>query len=429
MFQSQIAQIKNDFSAFTIREKFFILFAMLTGLLISFDYAVIRPVSNSVFLTAYGSQALPYAWLATVPLNLLIVSLYNKYLPRLGCFKMFIAIAATVTTTNLFCSVFLKQMAWLPFLFYLWKEVYIMLMFQQLWSVIHSTISFGRAKYLYGFFFGIGALGATLGSILPGFFAVKVGSESLLLITLPVYLLLSLCYYFALKQTQEGTAINIDDPKRRSSLNAFTHGLKLIFSSRYLVFILSIVVLMQLSSTLVDFQFNSVLEKTILEKDLRTEYTGRILGIVHAATISLQLFGSFLLIHYLGIRRSHLLIPSLLCLNSIGFQFFPFFGMISFAYISIKSCDFSLFGIIKEVLYIPLKPDEKFRAKAVIDVFAYRSAKAIASTIILGLQAILGAAFLPMLNWSSIVLFAVWIGIVIVFLRPQLLANADSKML
>jgi AAA family ATP:ADP antiporter len=211
--------------------------------------------------------------------------------------------------------------------------------------------------------------------------------------------------------------MKLSDEKQRTSLNAFSHGLKMIGASKYLTFILLIVVFMQLSSSLIDFQFNSILEKTIAEKDLRTQYTGRILGIVHAATISLQLFGSFLLIHFLGIRRSHLLIPSLLCLNSVAFQFFPLFGVISFAYISIKSCDFSLFSIIKEVLYIPLKPDEKFRAKAVIDVFAYRSSKAIASLLILGMQALLGPPFLSLLNWGSILLFIVWVGVVVALLR------------
>lgn len=404
--------IKNELLSFSMQERLFILFAMLCGFFISSEYSIIRPVSNSVFLSAYGSGAFPYAWLAVVPLNLLIVALYNKYLPRWGCFRMFAVIAVLVTVSNLFCSLFLKQISWLPFFFYVWKEIYIMLMFQQLWSVIHSTISFGKAKYLYGFFFGVGALGSTFGSLLPGYFAVKLGSESLLVATLPIYCFLACCYYFALKQTKEGVGMKINDEKRRTSLDAFYHGMKMIGSSRYLTFILLIVVLMQLSSTLLEFQFNSILEKTIFLKDLRTEYTGRIFGIVHAATISLQLFGSFILIHYLGIKRSHLILPLLLCLNSIVFQIFPFFGVISFAYISIKSCDFSLFGIIKEVLYIPLKPDEKFRAKAVIDVFAYRSSKALASVLILGLQAILGAAFLPLLNWASIVLFVLWIGIV-----------------
>jgi ATP:ADP antiporter, AAA family len=417
MIRAQLVNFKREFSEFSAQERFFILFAMLCGFFISSEYAIVRPVSNAVFLTAYGATAFPYAWLATVPLNLIVVSFYNKYLPRLGCFRMFATIAGLVIATNLFCSLFLKQISWLPFVFYLWKEIYIMLMLQQLWSVIHSKITYGRAKYIYGLFFGVGALGASIGSILPGFFAVKMGSESLLVATLPIYLLLVCCYYFALQQTKDGVGMKLDDERQRTSLNAFFHGLKMIRSSNYLTFILGIVVLMQLCSTLIDFQFNTVLEKTIQQKDLRTEYTARILGIVHAVTISLQLFGSFLLIHFLGIKRSHLLIPSLLCLNSIAFQFFPIFGVISFAYISIKSCDFSLFAIIKEILYIPLKQDEKFRAKAVIDVFAYRSSKAIASAIILGLQAILGAAFLPILNWGSILFFVLWIGIVIALLK------------
>ncbi len=428
MIRAQFNQVKGEFIAFTLQERLFILFAMLSGFFISSDYAIIRPVSNAVFLTAYGSNALPYAWLATVPLNLLIVAIYNKYLPKWGCFKMFLAVASLVTTTNIFCALFLPQFSWLPFIFYLWKDIYIMLMFQQLWSVIHSMISFGKAKYLYGLFFAMGALGSTLGSILPGYFAVKMGSEALLFSTLPIYATLSFCYYFALKQTPEGTRMKIDDEKQRTSMNAFLHGLKMIVSSRYLTFILLIVVFMQLSSSLIDFQFNSILERTVFQKDLRTEYTGRILGIVHAVTISLQLFGSFLFIHYLGIKKSHLIIPLLLCINSITFFFFPFFGVISFAYISIKSCDFSLFSIIKEMLYIPLKPDEKFRAKAIIDIFAYRSSKAIASFLILGLQATLSSHFFSILNWAGVVLFILWIGMVFFLFKEPVSASTQQSV-
>jgi ATP:ADP antiporter, AAA family len=419
LIKSPFAQLKRELATFSKQERLFVFFAMLCSCFISSEYAIIRPVSNAIFLSAHGAQAFPYVWLATVPFSLFLVALYNKYLPRWGCFRMFLSLAVLVMGINLLSSAFLKQVSWLPFAFYLWKEVYIMLMFQQLWSVIHSTISFEKAKYLYGFIFGVGALGAALGSILPGFFAVHMGSESLLIASFPLYLCLIVCYYLTLKQTKEGTQMRLDDEKRRTSFNAFFHGLKLIGSSRYLVFILLIVVLMQLCATLVDFQFNSFLEKTIQGKDLRTEYTARILGIVHMATISLQLFGSFLLIHFLGVRGSHLLIPLLLCINSVTFQFFPFFGVISFAYISVKSCDFSLFTIIKELLYIPLKPDEKFRAKAVIDVFAHRSSKAIASILILSCQALLGSNFLPVLNGGNIVLFSLWIILVLALFKDR----------
>jgi AAA family ATP:ADP antiporter len=413
MIRQAFTVMKQEIDSFSKKERWFILVAMLCGFFISADYSIIRPVSNAVFISAYGSKAFPYAWLAVLPLTFLCVALYNKYLPRLGCFKMFAVLVILVTASNLASAVFLNKSSWLPFAFYVWKEVYIMLMFQQLWSVIHSVISFGKAKYLYGLFFGMGAFGSALGSILPGFFAVKMGSESLLVATLPIYLLLSCCYYLALKQTPQGVQMKIDDEKQRTSLNAFGHGLKMIRSSHYLTFILLIVVLMQLSSTLIEFQFNSLLEKTILLKDLRTEYTAKLFGIVHIATISLQLFGSFFLLHYLGVKRSHILLPLLLCLNGIAFQVFPLFGVISMAYISIKSCDFSLFGVIKEMLYIPLKPDEKFRAKAIIDVFAYRAAKAVGSFLILGLQWFLGSSSLPFLSGVSIALFGLWVLLVV----------------
>ena len=417
---THVSLLKAEFSVCTTQEKLFLLFAMLCGFCISSEYAIIRPVSNAVFLTAYGSSAFPYAWLATVPLNFLVVALYNKYLPKLGCFKMFVAIAALVTTSNLCGALFLSKLSWLPFVFYLWKEIYIMLMFQQLWSVIHTMISLGKAKYLYGLLFGMGALGSAIGSIVPGYFAVSLGSESLLFASVPIYLILCLSYYFALRQTKEGVHMRLEKKEQTTCMDAFVHGFKLIGTSRYLTFILLIVMLMQLSSTLIDFQFNTFLEKTIQQKDLRTEYTGQILGIVHTISILLQVFGSFLLIHYLGMKRSHLLIPLLLCLNGIAFQFFPLFGVISFAYISIKSCDFSLFSIIKEMLYVPLKPDEKFRAKAVIDVFAYRSSKAIISAVILGLQAVLGASCLSVLSWVSSALFVLWIVLVLSLMKePQ----------
>ncbi len=404
--------LRAEFRSFSKEMRIFILCAFFCGFLISADYAIIRPVSNAVFLTAYGSLYFPYAWMLTIPFNLIIVALYNKYLPRLGCFKMFLNISLCIISVNLFSALFLKEIPGLSFFFYIWKEIYIMLMFQQLWSVIHSTIPQTKAKYLYGIFFGIGGCGAMVGSLLPSFFAVTIGSESLLFATLPIYTLLILFFSRALKATKEGIGMKLNEEKQKSSLEAFWHGMKLIGQSRYLTFILSIVVLMQVSSSLIDYQFNSVLERTILEKDLRTQYTGRILGIMHAATVGLQFVGSFLLVQFLGMKRSHFLIPLLLALNSLTFHFFPVFGVISFAYISIKSFDFSLFGIIKEMLYIPLKPDEKFRAKAVIDVFAHRSSKALASLLILLLQVVFSRELLPILNVSSIVLFAVWMGIV-----------------
>lgn len=384
----------------------FILFAVVCNFLICADYATIRPVSNALFLTNYGASAFPYAWLATIPLNFLLIALYNKYLPRWGCLKTFLVVAGLIAGGNLFCALFLHQFFWLPFLFYIWKDIYIMLSFQQLWSVIHSTISFSNAKYLYGIFYGIGACGAVVGSLLSGFFAVQFGSENLLFVTAPLYALMALSYAAALKHTNKG--MQIEEKTQKSALAAFAHGFKLIRSSHLLIFILCIVLCMQLASTLIDYQFNHFLERHIVDKDLRAQYTGRILGIVHAVTMGLQFVGSFLCLHFLGVKRSHFFIPFALALNGLAFLAFPTFGLITVSYMSVKCFDFSLFGVVKEMMYIPLKSDEKFRAKAFIDIFAYRTSKALAAFFILGMHAVLDAQLQKTLTLLGLCIFTFW---------------------
>jgi len=74
----------------------------------------------------------------------------------------------------------------------------------------------------------------------------------------------------------------------------------------------------------------------------------------------------------------------------------------------IKACDFSLFGVLKEMLYIPLSQEEKFQAKAIIDVFAYRSAKAVASCLILLLPAVGIAQILNYLSWGALFSLLLW---------------------
>jgi ATP:ADP antiporter, AAA family len=179
---------------FSLKERWFVLFAMLSGFCITMDYSIVRPVSNSVFIQAFGAEVFPWAWLATIPLNFLIVSLYNRFLPSLGCFKMFLAILSCIATVNLVCAFYLQDVPFLSFLFYVWKEIYVMLLFQQVWSIIHTNIDKGRAKYLYGLLFAVGGTGGILGSLIPGFLAVKVGSASLLLFSLPIYVLLAIFY-------------------------------------------------------------------------------------------------------------------------------------------------------------------------------------------------------------------------------------------
>ena len=412
---------QNKFSA---TEHLFIIGAMLCGFFISADYSIIRPVSNSLFITKYGTQFFPYAWMISIPLNLLLVGIYNKYLPKLGCLKTYLVIAGSIVAINYSCAFLIKQLSFLVFFLYIWKEIYIMLMFQQLWSVIHSTVSLKHAKYLYGIFLGAGGVGSLLGSLLPGFFAVKVGSESLLYMTLPLYLCLTAAFILTLKQSNQGHSLQLEE--KIGAKEALLHGVKLVINSRTLTFIALCVLFMQLSATLIDYQFSTHLEQTVLGKDLRTQYRG-VLGIGLGISVCMQFFGTYFLIQMMGIKRLHIGFPMLLGSMSILSFLFPGFAITTHVFILLKAYDFSLFTIIKETLYIPLSSDEKFRAKAFIDVFLYRFAKVFASLIILSLQVVLTSYLLPVLHSISICVFISWVTIAIYLLKKMDTSGLKDK--
>lgn len=413
MFQ-RFSVIKKEFEGFSSKEKFFILFAMACGFFISLEYSITRPASNAIFITNLSTKLFPFVWLCTVPINLVIIHFYHRFLSKWGCLPIFFTICGSVIVLNGLTGVLVTKVPSLIFIQFILKDIYILLMFKQMWSLIHVTISKERAKYFYGILFGMGGIGSICGSMLPGFSAVEIGSEKLFFFSIPIYLLLSCVYYLAFKYSsfqakQEDTFI------KTSSKDLFSSVRK----SKYLVSILCLVVFMQTAIALTDYQFNFFLETQVATKDLRTQLCGRLIGITNIVTTCFQFFGGFMLIQWLGLKKNHLLVPSTLLVNAAVFFMFPSFSMISFSLVTIKSVDHSLFGISREMLYIPLKTDEKFRAKAVIDVFAWRTAKAVASLIIFTLQIFSTIFLIPFISIFLMIIFIAWQFIVLRLFRQK----------
>lgn len=425
--RNKFAAVKSELLSYSKSEKLFIFFSMLCGFFISAESAVTKPSSTSIFLSAYTVKLYPYVWLVMVPVNLLVVTIYNRYLPKIGCFKMAITTVLITIGINEIGLHYLGSVKSVPFILALWKDIYVLLMFQQLWSVIHAKIDKKRAKYLYGLIFGVGGIGAILGSLIPAMLAVKIGSASLLHITTPLFLLFLVCFYLAIRAAGFGAG-SVGDAQMKKFNGSLSEGFQLIRSSQILKYILLIVIFMQVTSTLIEYQFSAHLEKSIPNVDLRTEYFGSIRGIINTVNLILQFVGSFILIQCFGLKRSHVIIPGVLLMNAIGCLVYPTFRMLTYSYTAIKGCDYSVFTIIKEMLYVPLKLEEKFKAKAVIDVFAYRTAKVFATGFILAMQ-----AFVPLriqssaLSWGPILIISLWLFATYFMLKKNLEIEAEQQ--
>jgi ATP/ADP translocase len=93
-----------------------------------------------------------------------------------------------------------------------------------------------------------------------------------------------------------------------------------------------------------------------------------------------------MLLSFVALRWIQVLMP-VIHLFAIGVAIHePTVFTVGLAFFLFKAFDYSLFRAAKEMLYVPLSFDERYRTKQIIDVFGYRAGKGASSVIIVLLQ-------------------------------------------
>ncbi|MEC8306286.1 MAG: Npt1/Npt2 family nucleotide transporter [Chlamydiota bacterium] len=396
----------------------FVLLAMLCSFCITFEHAVSKSSINSLFISHYGAKNFPLAWIVSLPINLFVVASYNRFINTLGAFRFLLGIMAATMGVNALLAYGGATYAPLAFLMGVWKDIYVLLLFQQLWSIIHSSSNQKESHSLYGVLFGVGGVGSVVGSLIPGFFAVSLGSSHLLFFCLPIGALLATAYLFLLRQS----GVREDISPRGQWADAW-EGFALIRSSPTLRYILMIVLFMQVSATLMDLKYNAYLGVEFPNQDLRTQFSGRLWSCVNGCNFLLQFFAAFALVRWVGERRTHLALPIILLGLVVQSACMSSFFVTACCFAALKVFDYSIFNIMKEWLYVPMRQEEKFKAKAVIDVFIYRAAKGIAAIgwfCTQGLARWIGAIdAMSVVSWLIVAMHIGWLGGVLLFLRKR----------
>ncbi len=376
----------------------------LAGLafLVLASYEVARPAVESLFLGAYSSEGLPWVWLAVGVTAFAVVLAYNRVVARVGLVRLF-GRAAGISAVVLALLQFAVQ-AELPgavFALYIWKDVYVVVLVEIFWSFANTVIPTARAKWLYGIFCAVGALGAMSGNLLVGLVAQEAGTADALWLVVPILLAAAVLCRGVDSLVREGAGERMG----RAKEVAFGDGLKVVNGSRYLKWMVGLIIFTQLVVNLVDFQFNAVVESFYPETDARTAVIGQVYAAINLGSLVLQL-GAGVVLSILGVSRSLLAIPLIVGSTLVVFMVMPGFAAIALAKVASKAFDYSIFRAAKELLYIPLGYAEKTQGKAVVDILTYRVAKGGASAMLIALG-LFGAAELAL--WCAVACALLWV--------------------
>ena len=311
----------------------------MAGSFLLCGYEFIRAVSTSLFIDAYGAKNLPRAMVAVPPSVFLLLYLYGRLLSWLGAKRALLL--TSILSAGLIASCYSLILMGYPIataVIYVFREAYIVIVIEQYWSLVNSTLTPKQARWINGPFCAIATIGSVTGGSLVAHLAPSLGSEVLLLFAAGSLLPAALFAMFAY------TAAGEPQPTATEQGGQQGHtGLKVLARSRYLVFLFLLILTTQVVSTVLDLRFNGLVETDIPDKDLRTAFYGRFYGQwLGVSAFILQLCAG-LVLRFVPIRILHPGIPLVHLIAGAVLTITPSLRSGAIAFLLFKALDYSLF--------------------------------------------------------------------------------------
>ena len=187
-------------------------------------------------------------------------------------------------------------------------------------------------------------------------------------------------------------------------------GARLVLRSPYLLSIVGIVGLYEMVSTIMDYQFSSSAYHFLSKGDEIKVFFSQVFAFSNLIAVLVQLFLTSYVMTRFGVGAALLFLPVAALLGSAGFLAVPVLLMGGFLNTADSGFSYGINQSAKEVLYVPTTRDEKYKAKAFIDMFVQRFAKSLAVILVLGMSAtVTGIGGLRLLSLITAVILVLWI--------------------
>ncbi|MCX6577208.1 MAG: MFS transporter [Candidatus Aminicenantes bacterium] len=386
----RLADVKPEESRVALR-MFFHFF------LITASAYVIKAVNTSLFLQHAGARRLPYAYIITAVVMGFAVSWNSQLLQRLNR-RLYISLSLVFFIACLFLFWFLFDLGdtsqiwegWYT-IYYFWSSIFLAASITQFWILVNDIMQPRQFRRLIGFFVNGGLLGGIVGSLLARFLAKPMGTHNLLLLC-PGFLVVCLWIVQKVPKIHPDMVKETGRPKAdlKKQKVGYLQSLKILTKHRYLIILSGMMLAGFVVSTLMDTQFNAAVQKTFSDPDQKTIFMGTFSAGLLVVSYFLNVLLTNRVLKNFGIRVALLVSPAILMLGVGSLFFVPWAGLMAWAVV-VKGADKSLTHTFsqstRELLYIPIPPDIKYKAKVFIDMFINKLADALAGILLLILAA------------------------------------------
>ena len=363
------------------------------------SYYIIRPMRDEMGI-AGGVQNLQwlftgtfFAMLAVVPVFGWVTRQYpvRKFLPYVYYFF--------IVNILLFFVLFKSDIthAYVARLFFIWVSVFNLFIVSVFWSLMTDIFSNEQARRLFGVIAAGGTAGALTGPALTATLVIPLGPTNMLLISAAFLAATVWCIHriIAWKESVGHTSIE-DSPAKpdteiskaeQSMGGGIFDGIRLVLQSPYLIGICFLIILYTTLATFLYFQQAQIIRDSFDSPANRTAVFAAIDFSVNALTIVTQIFLTSRLVYKLGLHWTLALVPLLLGFGFLMIGLMPVLSVLIAVQILRRAGNYAVMKPAREMLYVVLGKEEKYKAKNFIDTVVYRGGDAVSAWAFAGLKA------------------------------------------
>jgi len=389
------------------------------------SYYIIRPLRDEMGV-AGGVDQLHWLFTGTFVVMLLAIPVFGwltKHFRR----SRFLPVIYLFFITNLVLFFLLFQYSEHQLLaaraFFIWTSVYNLFVVSVFWSFMADVFNDDQAKRLFGVIAAGGTTGAIVGPILASSFALWFGTNILLLISSLLLATTIVCIRkISLWSFLQGV-VSKDDPLDLESAQGAAlggsvwGGVRKVLSSYYLLGIAVLMLLFTTLSTFLYFQQAQIISDSFSNPAHRTAVFAGMDLAVNSLTLVLQLLVTGRLIRQIGLAWSLALVPVLLCVGFLVLSLMPVLGVLVVVQVLRRAGNYAVTRPGREVLYVVLDRESKYKAKNVNDTVMYRGGDAISAWLYAGMRG-LGLS-LSQIAMIAVPLAALWAGLAYALGRQQ----------
>ncbi|MBK8252731.1 MAG: hypothetical protein IPK82_08690 [Polyangiaceae bacterium] len=374
---------------------------------------ILKPVRVASLLAHLGSTETPYVRLAGVATVAVVVMLYSiavNKLSRVAVVRwssvIFGSLLVLFWTALQIWGAALGGQRWFVWAVYILVEIYSVTMIGIFWTYTNDVVTEVESNKMYGLIGLGGILGGVAGGAFVDGFARSIGPIHFLLVCaglVGVTAGLGSMVEAVLKPPPRQTSKTDDEVKFKDGLE----GAHEVAKSRYLQWLVAIVIAYEFTATLTDFGVNVIFERAFTSDVELTKMYGRLGWIASGTAVVAQLVLVPLL---LPKKHIALLVPPVVMFGgAVATLVFPVVAAALVLSAADRGLNYSLQQAVKESLYVPLTDAQKYKSKAFIDMFVDRLAKAGAAFALIALIQVWGAAVRPAIV-VSLFSMLVWIA-------------------